>query len=45
MNQMDLHLGKYFITKADNIFCTGSVNSLADLTIHFIQLSTLRVLG
>lgn len=28
---------KYFITRAENIFCTGSVNSLADLTIHFIQ--------
>lgn len=28
---------KYFITKAENIFCAGSVNSLADLTIHFIQ--------
>lgn len=28
---------KYFITRAGNIFCTGSVNSLADLTIHFIQ--------
>ena len=28
---------KHFITKAENIFCTGSVNSLADLTIHFIQ--------
>lgn len=34
--QVDLKR-KYFITKADNIFCTGSVNSLADLTIHFIQ--------
>lgn len=28
---------QYFITKADNLYCTGSVNSLADLTIHFIQ--------
>jgi len=28
---------KHFITQADNIYCTGSVNSLADLTIHFIQ--------
>lgn len=28
---------KHFITRAQNIFCTGSVNSLADLTIHFIQ--------
>lgn len=28
---------EYFITQAGNLFCTGSVNSLADLTIHFIQ--------
>jgi len=28
----------HFITRAGNIYCTGSVNSLADLTIHFIQL-------
>ncbi len=28
---------QYFITQAGNIYCTGSVNSLADLTIHFIQ--------
>lgn len=28
---------QYFITQAGNLFCTGSVNSLADLTIHFIQ--------
>lgn len=27
---------RYFITRADNIFCTGSVNSLADLTVYFI---------
>jgi len=27
----------HFITQADNLYCTGSVNSLADLTIHFIQ--------
>ena len=27
----------YFITQADNLFCTGSVNSTADLTIYFIQ--------
>ncbi|WP_339068050.1 GlxA family transcriptional regulator [Teredinibacter turnerae] len=26
-----------FITQADNIFCAGSVNSLADLTVYFIQ--------
>ncbi len=34
--QIDLKR-KYFITKAGNIYCTGSVNSLADLTMHFIQ--------
>lgn len=28
---------QYFITQADNLYCTGSVNALADLTIHFIQ--------
>lgn len=28
---------QYFITQSSNIYCTGSVNSLADLTIHFIQ--------
>lgn len=28
---------QYFITQSNNIYCTGSVNSLADLTIHFIQ--------
>lgn len=28
---------QHFITQAGNLFCTGSVNSLADLTIHFIQ--------
>ncbi len=28
---------QYFITQAGNLYCTGSVNSLADLTIHFIQ--------
>ncbi|WP_086932440.1 GlxA family transcriptional regulator [Agarilytica rhodophyticola] len=28
---------EYFITQADNLFCAGSINSLADLTIHFIQ--------
>ncbi len=27
----------HFITQAGNIYCTGSVNSLADLTIYFIQ--------
>ncbi len=28
---------QYFITQAGNLYCTGSVNALADLTIHFIQ--------
>lgn len=28
---------QYFITQSSNVYCTGSVNSLADLTIHFIQ--------
>ena len=28
---------QYFITKAGNLYCTGSVNSLADLTVNFIQ--------
>jgi transcriptional regulator GlxA family with amidase domain len=33
-----VHLKRqYFITQAGNLYCTGSVNSLADLTIHFIQ--------
>lgn len=27
----------YFITQSDNIYCAASVNSLADLTIQFIQ--------
>ncbi len=27
----------YFITRANNIYCAASVNSLADLTVHFIQ--------
>jgi transcriptional regulator GlxA family with amidase domain len=27
----------YFITQSDNLFCTGSVNSTADLTIYFIE--------
>ena len=29
---------RHLITEADNIFCVGSVNSVADLTIHFIEL-------
>ncbi len=28
---------QYFITQAGNLYCAGSVNSMADLTIHFIQ--------
>jgi len=28
---------QYFITKAGNLYCAASVNSLADLTVHFIQ--------
>jgi transcriptional regulator GlxA family with amidase domain len=28
---------QHFITQAGNIFCAASINSLADLTIHFIQ--------
>lgn len=27
----------YFITQADNLYCAASINSLADLTVHFIQ--------
>lgn len=34
----NVHLKRdYFITRAENLYCTGSVNSLADLTVHFIQ--------
>lgn len=28
---------QYFITQASNLYCAASVNSLADLTVHFIQ--------
>ncbi len=28
---------QYFITQSGNLFCTASVNALADLTVHFIQ--------
>ena len=28
---------QHLITQADNIFCAGSINSVADLCIHFIQ--------
>lgn len=28
---------QYFITQAGNLFCAASVNSLADLTVYFIQ--------
>ena len=27
----------HFITQANNLYCAGSVNSMADLTVHFIQ--------
>ncbi len=27
----------FFITQADNIYCAASINSLADLTVHFIK--------
>jgi len=29
---------RHLITEAGNLFCAGSVNSVADLTIHFIEL-------
>lgn len=29
---------RHLITEAGNIFCAGSVNSVADLTIHFIEM-------
>lgn len=29
---------RHLITEAGNIFCVGSVNSVADLTIHFIEM-------
>ncbi len=33
-----VHLKRdYFITQADKLYCAASINSLADLTIHFIQ--------
>ncbi|MGB3609386.1 MAG: helix-turn-helix domain-containing protein [Cellvibrio sp.] len=28
---------QYFITQAGNLYCSASVNSLADLTVHFIH--------
>lgn len=28
---------QYFITQAGSLYCTASINSLADLSIHFIQ--------
>lgn len=28
---------QHFITQASNLYCAASINSLADLTIHFIQ--------
>lgn len=33
-----VHLKRqHFITRANNLYCTASVNSLADLTVYFIQ--------
>ena len=33
-----VHLKRqYFITQAGNLYCTASVNALAELTVHFIQ--------
>ncbi|MEX1033058.1 MAG: helix-turn-helix domain-containing protein [Cellvibrionaceae bacterium] len=33
-----VHLKRdYFITQANELYCAASVNSLADLTVHFIQ--------
>src|SRR5690606_32666795 len=33
-----VHLKRdYFITQADELYCAASINSLADLTVHFIQ--------
>lgn len=29
---------RHLITEAGNIFCAGSINSVADLTIHFIEI-------
>ncbi len=34
--QVDLKR-QYLITQADNIYCVGSVNSIADLMVHLIQ--------
>ena len=34
--QVDLK-AKYLITQADNLYCAGSVNSVADLMIHIIE--------
>lgn len=28
---------QHFITQSENLYCAGSVNSLADLTVHFIE--------
>ncbi|WP_096085836.1 GlxA family transcriptional regulator [Agaribacterium haliotis] len=30
---------KYFITQSGRLYCTGSVNTLADLVVHFIELN------
>lgn len=33
-----VHLKRdYFITQAEELYCAASINSLADLTVHFIQ--------
>jgi transcriptional regulator GlxA family with amidase domain len=29
---------EHFITKADNLYCAGSLNAVADLTVHLIEL-------
>lgn len=37
-NYPDVRLKRqFFITKAGNLYCTGSINALADLTVHFIR--------
>lgn len=34
----EIHLKRqHFITRAGNLYCAASINSLADLTVHFIQ--------
>lgn len=36
---------KYFITQSERLYCTGSVNTLADLTVHFISLFYSRAIS